>query len=198
MTRQQKKTISNIQVRRNTQYSDYALSCEFDGARYHIWYDGETRVKLPILYKNPPLGIDRKSPEHFSTRHLSIDSAFGSKLVAEMLAYATAHSLFDKADEQIQEDARQELKRAKENKRKKLIEQAALELYEALEMAEGFISGFEDDEVQEGINEKLATIRAALDKARGVSKPTEHVKRQHGKCPVCGHYGEDCTGEVKE
>jgi len=41
------------------------------------------------------------------------------------------------------------------------------DLLEALERAEGFISGFEDDETQEGVTEMLAAIRAALAKAKG-------------------------------
>lgn len=39
------------------------------------------------------------------------------------------------------------------------------ELIEALTWAESFVSGFEDDEMQEGINGNLAMIRAALAKA---------------------------------
>jgi len=37
----------------------------------------------------------------------------------------------------------------------------------ALERAEGFISGFEDDDTQEGIGEMLATVRAAIARAEG-------------------------------
>jgi hypothetical protein len=44
---------------------------------------------------------------------------------------------------------------------------AAPELLEALGSAERFVSGFEDDEVQEGIAELLAKIRAAIAKATG-------------------------------
>lgn len=39
---------------------------------------------------------------------------------------------------------------------------AALELLAALKKAEAFIRGFEDDEMQEGVNELLAEIRAAI------------------------------------
>jgi hypothetical protein len=46
-----------------------------------------------------------------------------------------------------------------------------VQLTKALEEAESFISGFEGDELQEGINEKLATIRAALAYARGETLP---------------------------
>lgn len=39
---------------------------------------------------------------------------------------------------------------------------AAPALLAALKLAESFMAGFEDDEAQEGINDRLATIRAAL------------------------------------
>ena len=44
---------------------------------------------------------------------------------------------------------------------------AAPELLEAAKKAESFISGFEDDEIQEGINEMLSYIRNAITKAEG-------------------------------
>jgi hypothetical protein len=44
---------------------------------------------------------------------------------------------------------------------------AAPDLLAALERAEGFISGFEDDDTQEGVTEMLAAIRAALANAKG-------------------------------
>jgi len=50
---------------------------------------------------------------------------------------------------------------------------AALDLREALELAEGFISGFEDDEAQDGMDFLLSTIRAAISKATG--QPTERL-----------------------
>lgn len=41
------------------------------------------------------------------------------------------------------------------------------DLLEALERAEAFIDGFEDDNTQEGVTEMLAAIRAALANAKG-------------------------------
>jgi hypothetical protein len=41
------------------------------------------------------------------------------------------------------------------------------DLLEALERAEAFIDGFEDDDTQEGVTEMLAAIRAALANAKG-------------------------------
>lgn len=44
---------------------------------------------------------------------------------------------------------------------------AAPELLEALQIAEDFMSGFEDDETQTGMGVKLAIIRAAICRATG-------------------------------
>ncbi len=44
---------------------------------------------------------------------------------------------------------------------------ASPDLLTSLELAEGFISGFEDDETQTNVPWMLATIRAAIGKARG-------------------------------
>jgi hypothetical protein len=44
---------------------------------------------------------------------------------------------------------------------------AAEDMYQALQLAEDFMSGFEGDDTQESIADKLATIRAALAKAEG-------------------------------
>lgn len=44
---------------------------------------------------------------------------------------------------------------------------AAPDLLAALDRAEAFISGFEDDDTQEGVTEMLAAIRAALANAKG-------------------------------
>lgn len=54
-----------------------------------------------------------------------------------------------------------------ENKANHALIAAAPELLEALTMAEEFISGFEGDEAQTGIEIKLAIMRQALAKARG-------------------------------
>lgn len=47
------------------------------------------------------------------------------------------------------------------------LQLAAPEMLAALERAEAFIAGFEDDETQEGVTEMLAAIRAALANAKG-------------------------------
>jgi hypothetical protein len=46
-------------------------------------------------------------------------------------------------------------------------EAASVALLAALKTAEAFISGFEDDELQEGVGEILATMRAVIAEASG-------------------------------
>ena len=53
------------------------------------------------------------------------------------------------------------------NRRNKLLRDAAPDLLTALDCAEGFIAGFEGDELQDGIDDLLATIRAAITRAKG-------------------------------
>lgn len=48
-----------------------------------------------------------------------------------------------------------------------MLFRAAPDLLAALDQAESFIAGFEDDELQEGIDGMLAAIRAAIAKAKG-------------------------------
>jgi len=47
------------------------------------------------------------------------------------------------------------------------LQLAATDLLAALRLAEGFVSGFEGDETQEGIDALLGTIRAAIASATG-------------------------------
>lgn len=49
---------------------------------------------------------------------------------------------------------------------------AAPALLAALKLAESFMAGFEDDELQDGINDRLATIRAAIAAAEPIQEPT--------------------------
>lgn len=50
---------------------------------------------------------------------------------------------------------------------------SAPELLEALTAAEEFISGFEDDQAQDGINEQLTAMRIVLSKARNAIASTQ-------------------------
>lgn len=49
---------------------------------------------------------------------------------------------------------------------------AAPVLLAALRLAESFMAGFEDNEAQDGINDRLATIRAAIAAAEPIQETT--------------------------
>jgi len=60
--------------------------------------------------------------------------------------------------------ARQQAARQEAERRAALAE-LPLILLASLKLAEDFIAGFEDDELQDGINERLATIRNTIKEA---------------------------------
>ena len=66
-------------------------------------------------------------------------------------------------------------------------------MVQALELAEGFIAGFEDDETQEGVDWLLATIRAAIP-ATPTAQPAGPIGEAGGdepQKPVCRSCGGD-------
>lgn len=81
-----KKEVTNIELD-GSEYS-VALSCEYDGARFHIWLKHANTLKPQdsILYKNPT--ADRNEPGYFDTRTLDQDGAAGRIVVPAMLAQA--------------------------------------------------------------------------------------------------------------
>jgi hypothetical protein len=83
-----------------------ALGCEFDGARYHVWLDVETRELChdlcgapPVLYKNPPLNVEKGMPGHYWTRKLRADSAPSKAIIDAMFAAWDRENLKAKADQ---------------------------------------------------------------------------------------------------
>ena len=42
----------------------------------------------------------------------------------------------------------------------------------------------------------LERIADALERLTAENPDTPHVKVDHGRCRVCGHYGSDCTGRA--
>jgi len=65
--------------------------------------------------------------------------------------------------------------KARQSKEKQEAERRAAaaalpgKLLKALKVAEDFMAGFEDDEVQDGINEKLKLIRCAIQEAEALA-----------------------------
>lgn len=64
---------------------------------------------------------------------------------------------------------------------------------DALTRAESFISGFEDDETQEGVADILAGLRMALKREQAAPDLLEALKMAHTRL-----YINDCEGEEAE
>ena len=93
-----KKTIGNVKLTAwgSIEINEFAVSCEYDGARFHVWLNKDTLLpkKGGIgcgigkngLYKN---SIQNYGTEgYFSTRYLELDKGIGAKIVPVMLAKA--------------------------------------------------------------------------------------------------------------
>lgn len=133
--------ITNVKVE-CWEYSDYALSCEYQGARYHVWLDRKTRElrgekkpgsifrDAPTLFKNPAVGTNH--PVDFRTRKLRPNSRFGFKIILAMRQRADAEDLFSKAEASLREESEAESQRECERQRLILIQATAPDLLEAL------------------------------------------------------------------
>lgn len=145
--------ISNVEVRQSG--SRGVLSWEADGCRYHIWdHDKE------ILYKNPPLSLERSQVGYFRTRHLDPTAKTNAEMLVEAKRIAIAENLYEKEAQRIAqqaEDERQKHVAAIALKRKK---DAAEFMYETLDTIAGFAVG--NGDVCEIIARRA---RAALAKA---------------------------------
>lgn len=77
------------------------------------------------------------------------------------------------------------------------VYEAGPDLLEALEEAEGFIQGFADDEMQEGMDELCGTIEAAIKKAHGgtpvhaAATPSEALECLKEALEVMGNWGDE-------
>jgi hypothetical protein len=92
--------VTNVSLGGNEHSSFWALACEYDGARYHVWIDvrtGElaeyTTAEKPTLYKNCALAIKYGQPGHFKTRKLDPTTKENSAIVVAMFAEMIEHGL---------------------------------------------------------------------------------------------------------
>lgn len=82
----------------------YWLSCDYDGARYHVWLDRKTRQVAPTLYKNPPRDLESRDDGYFKTRKLRVDSVTGTWMVASMMQRAELSGMFAAAEQRVADD----------------------------------------------------------------------------------------------
>lgn len=165
---------TEITVGRNTEYSDYFLGCCLGSFRYHVWVTAADRRVRGQLFKNPPLSVDRCSPDYFHTRKLSIDVPTNAELIAHIFRYAVEHDLFAQADAKLIQEAEAHKAEIAKQIRLNTIRDAAPEMFEALEAIDTFwADGVCDAAIHPGAyltakDEPIRdVIRAAIRKARG-------------------------------
>jgi hypothetical protein len=125
------KAASNFSIYQSESgMGDLSLSCELDGARYHVWVDRVTHEVRPTLYKNSL--AKPTEPEYFNTRQLSVTSKFSTELITLMLSYADTLNLWAKADEELKAKQAKAKAELAERIRYNRIKNAAIELYDAL------------------------------------------------------------------
>lgn len=111
------KDLANISVEVTASYpydKRASASWESEGARFHVWFDVATKEihreygtgKL-IIYKNPPLRIERNSPEHFNTRYLDGDKPCNAALLRQVFDVIERNSLIAKGIAVAEEKQRQ-------------------------------------------------------------------------------------------
>lgn len=114
------KPITKIEVR-CSESGPFAVSCVYDGDRYHFWVNRETyepEQNAPnsgtgfVLFKNPPVTVNVGQPGYYRTRRLSSESAFSQTLITEMMKEARGRNLFVAAEEANREDKRRALLQA--------------------------------------------------------------------------------------
>jgi hypothetical protein len=88
--------VGHVQVGPRGFEKTVALSCEFNGAKYHIWLTPDTMNVGEVLYKNPLKGMKSSDPDYFRTRTLKPGSDFVDTLIASMVEIYKAKSLLSK------------------------------------------------------------------------------------------------------
>ena len=127
------KNVTNVKVTNYDPHSlKFALCCEYGGARYHVWCIEHPNAYEDCLYKNPPRSIDYGAPGYFKTRRLSTDSAFGRRLIGDMIFECVRLKLVDKARAALFEEAEKARIEREKAARIHRVKMAGPELYKAL------------------------------------------------------------------
>jgi hypothetical protein len=133
------KRISDVKVNLFCGNDTYAVRrCGPDGNRYHVFTDkgGQLRTShgsKRILYKNPPLGIERGDARCFETRYLSVSTKDNHTAIATAIDFAKSNGLYAAAREaKAVEDAAEQAVRD-QNRQKEAVRNAAPQLLNILD-----------------------------------------------------------------
>ena len=153
MTQKHTPGLTHISVGNFTDYGRgkrAAAGWRLNGARYHVWFDVDTKAierrtlkSTPTLYKNPLVESDHS--DYFDTRYLDATKPGNAAAIREVFAYIEAHGLIAAA---IAAKDAEEKKRADESAayvRAEQVKAAAPELLAALEAIE---AGFRDGSIK--------------------------------------------------
>lgn len=111
----------------------YALSCDFEGHRYHVWINQNTDAPdKPTLFQNPPLGTEYHEPGYYSTIRLGLDGDLGRKLLPAMLAMRDEQNLVQKWLDLLANKSEQEQRDLAIRQARKRITESAPQLAAAL------------------------------------------------------------------
>lgn len=163
--------ITNLEVMRGSEYSDYALSWHFKGARYHVWLSADGRYELrPELFKNPIEPRNRHEPGYFATRHLDVTVAKNAEMIEQAKAEAVAGHLFGKCDQKLADEAKQQREKAAAAHALQLVKEAGPQMLTILKAISEFWRTGDDLQplspgaliLPEGDQTIVAAVRAAV------------------------------------
>ena len=110
----------------------YCVGFETPDARYHIWLNPDTKEPEGTLYKNPPKGVEYRSPGHSPGQHFHTRKLSNPAIIAAMMKAVADNDLIAKADAENLEKRRQAQAKNLEGYRAELVEAAAPDLLKAL------------------------------------------------------------------
>lgn len=169
--------VSNVAIVVKDFREQFPLSCEFEGARYHVWVRADTlELASDVLYKNPPTKLDRRHPGYFATRQLKASTKFGRWLVHAMREEMRARNLLEQAKEEARRAEEAAARERAQQAFKLRQEQAAGELYDLL---------------TEYVNRFTGDDKALEYRARALLERIENVPR-----PEPGPFGSDSSSPV--
>jgi hypothetical protein len=152
------------------------------GMRYHIWLNPENPEEFAsggvhdgkTLFKNPPLDLKSGDPGYFQTRHLNATSKTNAATIEKVRAMVDIPAARSEFERGILAEREAQAAAQKEQARKKAMESAAEDLYEAakrfLAADEAYhsIDGPGGDKLDElGLSKEL--LRAAVTKAERIA-----------------------------
>jgi hypothetical protein len=134
------KKPTNVQVSlRDISSKTASASWTMDGARFHVWFnidtleiDGDYPRRYPVIYKNPPLRMDRNDPEFFDTRKLDATAAANAGIIEIVFAEIEKKDLISVARKDAEMREAQRQAESKAAIRRGRMEEAGPDLYNDL------------------------------------------------------------------